>query len=273
MDERDGVADILAEILEHKRGEVEQAKAERTLERLKDMPGYSMMRRNFYGAVACPQLKRPNLIAEIKKRSPSAGLIRPDFDPVAIAQMYEEAGAVALSVLTDLKYFEGELDFIGQVKDAVDLPVLRKDFIVDAYQIHESRAFGADAILLIGEALTASELRDFTALAGDLELTVLLEVHTRNQLVEALQAVPGPLREHVLFGINNRDLKIQQTDLATTETVAELVPPGIPIVSESGIKTRQDVDRMHIAGARALLVGETLMRSEDPVRMIRQLFG
>ncbi len=263
---------VLDEILAHKRREVEQARQVRPLEHLKSLPGYYLPRRNFYGAVTVPRRGRPNLIAEIKKSSPSAGLIQPDFDPVRIAEQYAAAGAAALSVLTDEKYFDGRLEFIEQVKGAVGIPVLRKDFMLDAYQLHESRAYGADAVLIIADALAPEHMVRLVEQARALELWVLLEVHTRASLLNVMQRLQAELRTGVLLGINNRDLQAQQVDLSVTEDLAARVPPGYPIVAESGIKTRQDVERMHAAGARALLVGETLMRSGDPQRAIQDLF-
>lgn len=263
---------ILDEILAHKRREVEQARAATPLEVLQERQLYQMPRRNFYGSVAAPKPRGPNLIAEIKHKSPSAGVIVPDFDPVTIARTYEAAGACALSVLTDERYFGGAPEFIERVKQAVSLPVLRKDFIVDPWQVYESRAIGADCILLIGEALEGERITELTVLAHQLELCVLVEVHARDVLMKVLQALPHEWRSTMLLGINNRDLAVQRVDLTTTERLAELVPPGLPIVSESGMKSRQDVERMHRAGARALLIGETLLRG-DPARNIRDLFG
>lgn len=267
------MSNILAEILAHKRREVEQARAARPPEQLQALPGYFLPRRNFYGAVTVPRVAGPNLIAEIKRASPSAGLIKPDFDPVVQARQYVAAGAQALSVLTDEKYFGGHLDDIERIKAAVDLPVLRKDFLVDPYQVYESRARGADAVLVITDALERSVAAELVRLARSLELWVLVEVHGRERLCEVLQWLRGSLLDGVLLGINNRDLQVQRVDLATTDELAGLVPPGLPIVSESGIRTRKDVQRMHAAGARALLVGEALMRSDDPQQTIRELFG
>jgi indole-3-glycerol phosphate synthase len=264
---------ILAEILAHKRGEVEQARAVRPLDQLKSLAGYYLPRRNFYGAVTAPGRKGPNLIAEVKRRSPSAGVIQPDFDPVRMAQQYAAGGARALSVLTDERYFGGRLEYIEAIKAAVGLPVLRKDFLVDAYQVYESRAGGADAVLVIGEALESSLAVELVALARSLELCVLLEVHTRAALLTALEMLHADAGGNILLGINNRDLATQRVDLSTLEQLAPLVSPGVPIVSESGVQTRQDVERLHAAGARAILVGETLMRSGDPARTIRALFG
>jgi indole-3-glycerol phosphate synthase len=267
------VANVLAEILAHKRTEVEQARQARPIEELQAQPGYFLPRRNFYGAVAVPQRGRPNLIAEVKHKSPSAGVIRPDFDPVAIAQMYHDAGAQALSVLTDEKYFAGRLEYLEQIKSEVPLPVLRKDFVVDAYQLYESRAAGADAVLLIADALGPPAVRDLLRLARSLELTVLLEVHERTVLHETLSCVSEDGFDGLLLGINNRNLKTQTVDLETTVSLAPTIPPGVPIVAESGIKTRKDVERMHAAGARALLIGESLLRQPDPRQAIQALFG
>jgi len=267
------LANVLDEILAHKREEVEVARRACPVEILKSLPSYLMPRRNFYGAVTVPRRGKPNLIAEIKRASPSAGVIRTDFDPVEIARQYARGGAQALSVLTDTKYFDGRLEYLEQLKAAVGLPSLRKHFIVDAYQVYESRAHGADAILLIADALELTLLSELVDLARQAGLWVLVEVHSRARLFEALQAVQDRLRDGVLLGINNRDLQLQQVDLATTEELARLVPPGVPIVSESGIRTRRDVERMYAAGARALLIGETLLRAGDPAQTIDELFG
>jgi indole-3-glycerol phosphate synthase len=266
------LSNVLDEILAHKRQEVEQSRAARPAAELQALAGYNLPRRNFYGTVAIPRRGRPNLIAEIKRASPSAGLICPDFDPVRIARLYAAGGASALSVLTDERFFGGHLDFIGQIKAAVGLPVLRKDFLVDPYQLYESRAFEADAVLLIAEALELEPLAELLTLAGALGLAVLLEVHSRERLVDVLPLISARRQNDVLLGINNRDLSTQTVDLGTTERLAELVPPGTPIVAESGIRTPQDVIRLHAAGARALLIGETLMRSADPEATIQQFF-
>lgn len=271
---KDGsLSNVLDEILAHKRGEVERARAARPLDVLKSEPGYMLPCRNFYGAVAAPRRGGPNLIAEIKRASPSAGVICADFDPVRIARRYEAVGAAALSVLTDEKYFGGQLDFLARIKAEVGLPVLRKDFIIDAYQVHESRAAGADAVLVIADALEFAAAAELVKLARAVGLWVLLEVHTRACLLDALELLQNNARDGVLVGINNRDLATQTVDLATTEQLARLVPPGVPLVAESGIKTRRDVDRMHAAGARALLIGEALLRGGDPGAAVLTLFG
>ncbi len=267
------MSNVLDAILANKRREVEAARRARPLEALQALPGYFLPTRGFYSAVASPRNHGPNLIAEIKRSSPSAGVIRPDFDPVAIAKAYAAAGAHALSVLTDTTYFGGHLEFIEQIKREVDLPVLRKDFLIDPYQIHESRAFGADAVLLIADALPTATLITLLELARGMNLAVLVEAHARDRLLDVLRALPETPTVGILVGINNRDLQAQRVDLSTTETLAPLVPQRFPLVAESGIRTRADVRRMHAAGARALLVGETLLRSADPAAALRELLN
>ncbi len=265
------MADILAEILAHKRTEVERAQRRVPLEQFQQQPDFRAPRRDFYGALTAPGDDGPHLIAEVKRKSPSAGVIVENFDPVAIAGAYAQAGAAALSVLTDERYFDGRDEYVTRIRAAVDLPILRKEFIVDPYQVYESRALGADAILLIGEALEAKELAALVELAQRLELAILVEVHTVEVLEQVLRAVRPELRRRVLFGINNRDLKRQVTDLGTTETLAQQLPPGLPFVAESGIKTPADVQRMQSAGACALLVGESLLRTGDPAGALAAL--
>jgi indole-3-glycerol phosphate synthase len=210
----------------------------------------------------------------VKKASPSAGIIRPDFDPVKIAQAYESGRADALSVLTDEKYFQGSLAYIQQIRDVVKLPVLRKDFIVDPYQVYESRAAGADAILLIAEALPINELIDLQILATELNMTCLIEVHDMDNLIRVRDRVIGfPHRSYSLLGINNRDLRTFKTDLGTTLRMAELVEDRSVLVSESGIDTFEDIKKLQCAGVRAVLVGESLMRSDDIPAKIKSMFG
>ena len=207
------------------------------------------------------------LIAEVKKASPSAGVIRADFDPVQIARAYDDAGADCLSVLTDERFFQGHDKYLQAVKAAVSLPVLRKDFIVDLYQIYEARLLGADAVLLIAAALRADQLRQFHDLAQMLGLTALVEVHTEREMEAALAA------NATLIGINSRDLRHFVTDLGVVERLAAMVPAGITLVAESGIKTTEDVARVARAGAHAILVGETLMRAPDIGAAVKALFG
>ncbi|MFQ6048987.1 MAG: indole-3-glycerol phosphate synthase TrpC, partial [Phycisphaerae bacterium] len=213
-----------------------------------------------------------HLIAEIKRSSPSAGLLREDFDPVEIARVYHQAGASALSVLTDQEYFGGRLEFIGQIKRAVPLPVLRKDFIIDEYQVYESREAGADAILLIAEILTPQQLIDLLILANELKLTSLIEVHQADTLMRIRSVVGFPHLRYSLLGINNRDLRTQQVDLGTTVRLADMVDEGTILISESGVSRREDVVRLKQAGIRGLLVGESLMRAGDIAAKIRELF-
>jgi len=264
----------LDQIVQTKRQEVAAAKL-RTPEddlrrQIKSMP----QPRNFFQAITQPGKKPLNLIAEIKKASPSAGLIRPDFDPMDIARQYHAGGADALSVLTDEQYFQGHLSYVQQVRQVVPLPVLRKDFIVDSYQVHESRAAGADAILLIAECLETSQMIDLQILATELNMTCLIEVHDMDNLMRVRDQVIGfPHRSYSLLGINNRDLRTMKTDLANTLRLAELVEDRRVLVSESGIHRRQDVARLVSVGVAAILVGESLMKSDNIAAKIDELLG
>lgn len=265
---------ILDQIVETKRQEVAQRQARVPLEQLKENISTVGRPRNFFQAVTQKPAKAMNVIAEVKKASPSAGVIKADFDPVDIAKRYAEAGADALSVLTDEKYFHGKLEYIQAVREAVKLPVLRKDFIIDPYQIYESRAAGADAILLIAECLETSQMIDLQILATELNLTCLIEVHNMDNLMRVRDHVIGfPHRSYSLLGINNRDLRTFKVDLGNTLRLAELVEDRSVLVSESGIQNREDVKKLHSAGVRAVLIGETLMRSNDPTSKMRELFA
>lgn len=265
---------ILDEIIETKRAEVAERKQRTPIESLKETIETLGRPRNFFDAVTRKGKKPLNLIAEVKKASPSAGVIRADFDPLKIAQAYHAAGADALSVLTDEKYFQGKLEYIHLIRDAVKLPVLRKDFIIDSYQVYESRAAGADAILLIAECLETSQMIDLQILATEMNMTVLIEVHDLDNLMRVRDHVIGfPHRSYSLLGINNRDLRTFKTDLGTTLRMAELVADRQVLVSESGIKTRDDIRKLEQAGVRAVLVGESLMRSDDIGGKIRELFS
>lgn len=265
---------ILEQIVERKRQEVADAKAAVPLERLKESIALLGRPRNFFGAVTRKTGKPVNLIAEVKKASPSAGVIRADFDPVGIAKVYAESGADALSVLTDEHFFQGKLEYLQQVRAAVSLPVLRKDFIIDPYQVYQSRAAGADAILLIAECLRMDELIDLQILATELNMTCLIEVHDMDNLIRVRDRVIGfPHKRYSLLGINNRDLRTFKTDLGTTLRMAEIVEDRDVLVSESGIHTYADIKKLAGAGVRAVLVGESLMRSEDIGGKVRELFG
>jgi indole-3-glycerol phosphate synthase len=264
---------ILDQIIADKRREVEQRKAQESLESLRERVAGMDRCRNFYQAVSRPNRRGINVIAEVKKASPSAGLIREDFDPVAIARTYEQCGADAISVLTDEKYFQGKLEYLEQVKQAVSVPVLRKDFIVDPWQVYESRAAGADAILLIGETLDPATLLDLTILAADLTLTVLLEVHEADTLLAVRSIIGFPRTGYNVLGINNRDLTTMTVDLKTTGRLASLLDHPSGFVAESGIQTRADVEKVRAAGATAVLIGQTLCQEGDIARKFRELFG
>jgi indole-3-glycerol phosphate synthase len=207
------------------------------------------------------------LIAEVKKGSPSKGIIRADFDPVNIAEIYQQGGATCLSVLTDRQYFHGHLRYLGLIREQVGLPLLRKDFIIDPYQLYEARVAGADAVLLIAAALEDGQLAELAGIAAELRLDTLLEVHDAEELDRAL-ALPVDL-----IGINNRDLKTFRTDLAITERLAGRIPRERLAVAESGIGTRSDIERLQRAGAGAFLVGESLMREDDIAAKMGQLLG
>jgi indole-3-glycerol phosphate synthase len=265
---------ILDQIIETKREEVALAKTRVPLESLKERIASMERPRNFFRAVTTPGKKPLNLIAEVKKASPSAGVICADFDPVRIARAYASAGADALSVLTDEKYFQGKLEYIQIVREAVGLPVLRKDFVIDPYQVYESRAAGADAILLIAECLETSHLIDLQILATELNLTCLIEIHDLDNLMRVRDQVIGfPHRSYSLLGINNRDLRTFRTDLGTTLRMSELVEDRRVLVSESGINTAADIRKLAEAGVAAALIGESLMRSGDIAGKISEIFG
>lgn len=257
------IPDILQQIVETKKREIASARQRIPEDELQRRAGDAPPPRNFFAALTKEPEGLVNIIAEIKKASPSAGVMKADFDPIAIARLYHAAGADALSVLTDEQYFGGKLEYIAAVKQAVPLPVLRKDFIIDPYQIWEARAHGADAILLIAEILTDSLMIDMQILAAELRLTTLIEVHEMDSLFRVRSTIGFPLRSYSLLGINNRDLRSFTTDLTTTLRLAEFVEDKQILVAESGIKDKSDVMRMASAGVRSLLIGETLMRSGD----------
>ena len=252
------MSDVLARIIAGKRDEVARARQARPWGDVERAASEATPPRGFIAALEhAAQAGRFGLIAEIKKASPSAGLIRADFDPPALARAYAQGGATCLSVLTDGPDFQGEAAHLTAARNACKLPVLRKDFIVDPYQVVEARGMGADCILLIMAALSDSEARGLEATAHGRGLDVLVEVHNREELERALR-----LRTR-LIGINNRDLKTLKTDLATTEQLAASVPKEKRLVSESGLSTPDDLVRMHRAGVSCFLIGEALMRQPD----------
>lgn len=264
--------DVLQEIVAHKQAEVEAAKARVPLEEVQRRARDTDPPRNFFQRVTRP-LRTLRVIAEIKRASPSAGLIRDDFDPVALAQAYRDNGAAAISCLTDEKYFQGELGFIQQIKRAVDLPVLRKDFIIDPYQVWESRAAGADAILLIAECLHEPMMVDLLILATELKMTTLVEVHDYESLIQVNGHIGFPHPGYQLLGINNRDLKSMTTDLQHTITLLPEVRDRDILVSESGIRSHEDIATLQRHGVHRVLVGEHLMRQPDVGAALRELIG
>ncbi len=258
---------ILDTILATKREEVAAAKAARPFSAVDAAARAAGPLRPFAEALRRPAGAPVRVLAEIKRASPSAGPIRPDADPAEIAADYAGGGAAALSVLTDTTYFAGELAFLARVRDRVALPLLRKDFTIDAYQIAEARAAGADAVLLIVAALSASQLRELAAAAAEYGLAALVEVH---DLAEADVALAAGVQ---LLGVNHRDLKTMTMDMTLTSTIAPRVPPGTILVGESGIRSSADVRALGEAGAHAILVGEHLMRQPSPGTALRELIA
>jgi indole-3-glycerol phosphate synthase len=260
--------DILKKIIDYKRDELATTKTRVPLSELKARVSGLPPALGFQAALRqTVESGRTAIIAEVKKGSPSKGMIRADFDPVTIAGIYESNGAACLSVLTDEHFFLGNLRYLSEIRKTVSIPLLRKDFIFDPYQILEARAAGADAILLIAAMLDLSALRDFYFIARDLGLDVLLEVHDEGELETALRT------ECDLIGINNRNLRTFVTDLETTERLLKNIPRERLVVSESGINAREDIVRLRNAGARAFLIGESLMREPDIGQKLRELLG
>lgn len=261
--------DILKKIVAHKQEEVAGAKVAVPLNELKtrineleDVPrGFE---RHLREAVASDWTA---IIAEVKKGSPSKGVIRKDFDPLEIAGIFQDNGATCLSVLTDEQFFLGHLRYLALIREAVSLPLLRKDFICDPYQIYEARAAGADAILLIASILDLNTLREFHGMAQEIHLDVLLEVHDETEMETALQT------DCTLIGVNNRNLKTFVTDLGITGRLARMMPPDRLLVAESGINNRNDIDRLQANGARAFLIGEAMIREDDIGAKLQELIN
>ncbi len=251
------MAQILEKILARKREEVEAFKQETPLFELKARIANMGPTRDFVGTLKRRAEVGTAIIAEVKKGSPSKGIIREDFHPVTIARGYERAGAACLSVLTDRDFFYGDIQYLQDISKAVSLPLLRKDFIIDAYQILKARVYGADAILLITAALEDEQLLTFCSLAHTLKMGVLLEVHDEAELERALHT------DAELIGINNRNLNSFETDIAVTERLLPMIPKDRLVVSESGIHRREEIERLKGAGAGAFLIGESLMREAD----------
>ena len=260
--------DILRRIIARKSEEVRARAARLPLKQLSGRAADAPPPRGFAAAVrACIGTGRPAVVAEIKKASPSKGVLRPDFDPAAIAAGYARHGATAISVLTDTEFFQGSDEHLRLARAACELPVLRKDFVLDDYQVYETRVLGADCILLIVAALGDTQMRELAALAQALDLDVLVEVHDRAELERAL-ALPTPL-----IGINNRDLRTFETRLDVTLSLVSEVPSDRIVVTESGILAPADVARLRRGGVNAFLIGEALMRAPDPGAELAHLFG
>ncbi len=255
---------ILDDIVEVKRREVAERKEATPLSALESAITGMPPTRDFRGALAGGGCA---IIAEVKRRSPSRGVISADFDPVRIAREYEENGAAAVSVLTDATFFGGSSADLTAVKNAISLPVLRKEFIIDPWQIHETRAIGADALLLIAAILGENELREYRELAASLGLASLVEVHDLRELETALSSGAE------IIGINNRDLRTFVTDIGTSRTLAPLVPPERIVVAESGIRSRREIETLLQAGVRAFLIGETLVGAPDIGATLRGLLN
>lgn len=275
---RPDIPPVLDEILAHTREEVERRKSVLPFSELEAAVAQAEPPRNFFRAVTRKNSNETAVIAEVKRQSPSAGLIRPEyagdgFDPAAIARGYADAGARAISCLTEDRYFGGHLSFIQRIKDSVEIPVIRKDFIIDPWQLWESRAAGADAVLLIAEALTEAMIVDMLILAQRLGMTVLLEVHSVDNLLRVRPHIGFPHPTYCLLGINNRDLTTMTTDLQHSLRLADMVEDTSVLVSESGIKTHADLTKLRDVGVGIVLVGEHLMRQDDPGLALRHMLN
>lgn len=260
------VPSILHEILQTKAREVSAGKAQTSSAELTARLSDCAPARGFENQLRAKLAGGPAIIAEVKKASPSAGVIRADFRPDEIAQSYEKAGAACLSVLTDRDYFQGCDEYLKKARNACELPVLRKDFMIDPWQILQSRVLGADCILLIAAALEASQMADLLAVSKDAGLDALIEVHNEQELETTLKL------DHHLIGVNNRNLNTFETSLSVSERLKKMLPPGHLLVTESGIKSVADVQQMQSAGINAFLVGEAFMREPEPGEALRRMF-
>jgi len=262
------MSDILEKITATKLEEVQLLKSRKSLEAVREDAFSRVLTRDFEGALRA-QIKagRAAVIAEVKKASPSKGILRDPFFPADIAQSYAEHGAACLSVLTDQVYFQGAVDYLKQARASCDLPVLRKDFLVDPYQVYESRSMGADCILLIVSCLSDAQLQEFEGIARTLDMAVLVEVHDEREMERAL-ALKTPL-----LGLNNRDLKTFQVSLETTLRLKDMVPEDKLLVTESGIAQAEDVKMLRAQGVNAFLVGEAFMRAKEPGEALAAMFS
>lgn len=263
----------LDKIWEYKQLELEAQMRQRPLVDLKAQARDTEAPRDFFGAVTEAAAHANAIIAEIKQASPSLGVIVDDFDPVRIANQYMESGAAALSVLTDEHFFMGHPDHIAQVKQAVSLPVLRKDFTLHEYQIIEARFLQADAVLLIARMLEKNQLLEYLAMVLESGMTPFLEVHDESDIEKLEPEMSDAKNERVLVGINNRDLSHFNTDIETSLRLKKIIPEEMPVVSESGIASREDVNRLNEVGISIFLVGESVLKSEDMVSKMRELRG
>jgi len=258
------MAEVLTTIAEHVRGVVERRRRSEPISALRERPLYGVPTRGF-AKILNGTTRR--VIAEIKKASPSKGLIRADFDPLAIALDYATHGASAISVLTEERFFLGDLNYLERMRAAVSVPLLRKDFMLDSYQVVEAKSYGADAVLLIAAMLNDALMSDLRAQAGELGLDCLVEVHSEKELEAALACGAD------LIGINNRDLHTFEVDLSTTERLAPLVPAGKPVVCESGIDSIEQIRRIEQLGIHIFLIGESLMRAPHPGAKLAELLN
>ena len=261
------MSNILEKIVNTKLQEVKKHIEHESMDSLKNHEGIKTSSRNFVEAIKFHHTRNSSaVIAEVKKASPSKGIIRENFNPVEIAMSYEKGGAACLSVLTDEQYFKGHLSYLNLVRSQVELPILRKDFIIDPYQIYQAKAYGADCILLIVAILSERQLLEFEKIAFDLDLSVLVEVHSQEELEVALKM------QTPLLGINNRNLKTFDVSLETSLSLKKNISEDRIVVTESGIFSKQDVMLMSDAGIKTFLVGESFMREEDPGSALQNLF-
>jgi len=258
--------DLLRAIVARKAERLQEAKRKKPLAHVREEATARAGRRPSFQH-ACARSDRLNLIAEVKRASPSRGLLRADFDPVALAREYEQNGAAAISVLTEEDHFQGALEHLRAIREVVGVPLLRKDFLFDPYQVYEAAAAGADAVLLIAALLDATQLRDLRQLAEELKLDALVEVHDPSDLETALASGAR------LIGVNNRDLRTFRVDRTVSFELARRVPPEVVLVSESGLSTRQELEELRRVGYRAFLIGEHLMRAACPGAALRALLG
>ena len=263
----------LDKICRYKKDELESAQRRQPLAELRARANDVEPARDFYAALTSSDGEPRFIIAEVKKASPSRGIIVEDFDPLRIAHMYEDNGAAAISVLTDEHFFQGDLVYLKQIRQHVKLPLLRKDFTLNEYHIYEARAAAADAVLLIARILEPSQLWDYRDLAQELGMSVLIEVHSRDELDEVLAGQSEDCFRASLLGVNNRNLTTFETDLAVSEQLAAHLSMKLPLVAESGIHEREDIERLEKAGIRVFLIGESLLVASDPANKLRELLG